>query len=120
MAERGFRGPQELWQACVWSYQGLRAALKHEVAFRMELLAALVAVPLGLWLGDNSLERVLLCGVVFIVLIVEMLNSAIETAVDRVGKDRHELSGRAKDMGSGAVFLSLVLAVFVWVVVLFF
>lgn len=83
------------------------------------MLGAVIALPLGLWLGDNNVERALLCGSVFIILIVEMLNSAIETTVDRVGKDHHTLSGRAKDMGSAAVFLSLLLAATVWVIVLF-
>ena len=119
MAKRGFRGPRDLWQAYVWSYKGLRAALEHEAAFRTEVLGAVIAIPLGLWLGDNNVERALLCGSVLIILIVEMLNSAIEAAVDRVGKDHHILSGRAKDMGSGAVFLSLVLVATIWAVVLF-
>lgn len=117
---RGLRGPGELWQAYVWSYKGLRAALKHEAAFRTEVFGAAIAIPVGLWLGDNSVERALLVGSVLIILIVEMLNSALEAAVDRVSKKQHKLSGRAKDMGSGAVFLSLLLTATIWTLVLFF
>ncbi len=113
------RGPGDLWRAWVWSYKGLRAALKHEAAFRTEVAGAVIAIPLGLWLGETNVERALLCGSVLIILIVEMLNSAIETTVDRVSKEHHKLSGRAKDMGSGAVFLSLVLAAMVWAIILF-
>ncbi|TDJ33395.1 MAG: diacylglycerol kinase [Gammaproteobacteria bacterium] len=113
------RGPADLWQAWVWSYKGLRAALKYEAAFRSEVVGAIIAIPVGLWLGETNVERALLVGCVLVVLIVEMLNSAIETTVDRVGKDHHKLSGRAKDMGSGAVFLSLVLAAVTWAIILF-
>ena len=86
----------------------------------MELLSAVVLLPLGLYLGDTSVEKVLLAASVLLVLIVEILNSAIESVVDRFGIEQHELSGRAKDQGSAAVFLSLMLVLLVWIVVLCF
>ncbi len=102
-----------------FSMQGLKAAFKHERAFRLELLALLVMLPLGLWLGDNGIERALLVGVLMLVLVVELLNSALEAVVDRVGTERHELSGRAKDLGSAAVFMAQMAVLLVWVLVLF-
>ncbi len=82
----------------------MRAAFRHEAAFRQELLLAILLVPLGLWLGDGGVERALLVGSWILVMIVELLNSAIEATVDRFGPEHHELSGRAKDIGSAAVF----------------
>jgi len=84
----------------------------------VELLSAIVLLPLGLYLGETSVEKVLLAGSVLLVLIVEILNSAIESIVDRFGSEQHELAGRAKDQGSAAVFLSLLLVLLVWIVVL--
>ncbi len=107
-------------QSCVFSIQGLRATCQKEEAFRVELLSAVVLLPLGLYLGDTSVEKILLAGSVLLVLIVEILNSAIESVVDRFGSEQHELSGRAKDQGSAAVFLSLLLVLLVWIVVLSF
>jgi diacylglycerol kinase (ATP) len=101
-----------------YSLQGLRAAYKEESAFRQELILALVLAPLGLWLGRNGVERVLLIGSLLLVLIVELLNSAIEAIVDRIGAEQHALSGRAKDIGSAAVLLALLLVVVVWTLVL--
>ncbi|MCU7937833.1 MAG: diacylglycerol kinase [gamma proteobacterium symbiont of Bathyaustriella thionipta] len=103
-----------------YSWQGLTAAFQHEAAFRQELFLALVLLPMAIWLADNSLESALMIACLFIVLIAEILNSAIEAVVDRFGPEQHELSGRAKDMGSAAVFLSLVNVVVVWALVLFF
>jgi diacylglycerol kinase (ATP) len=100
------------------SISGLRLALRKEAAFRQELLLFLILVPLGAWLGHDGVERALLIGTLFLVLIVELLNSAIETAIDRISKSRHKLSRRAKDMGSAAVYLSLLLVVVVWGLVL--
>ena len=102
--------------ACTWA--GLRAAWKNEAAFRQEAVAALFFLPLGLWLGETGVERALLAGSVLLVPIVELLNSAVEAVVDRIGPERHELSGRAKDMGSAAVAGAIALAVVVWVCVL--
>jgi len=101
-----------------YSLQGLRAVWRHEAAFRQEVLVAVLLVPLGLWLGTNGVERALLVGSWLLVMIVELLNSAIEAVVDRVGPESHELSGRAKDAGSAAVLVAIALAVLVWALVL--
>jgi diacylglycerol kinase (ATP) len=97
-----------------YSLAGLRAAYKKESAFRQELILFLVLAPLGFWLGDNGVERALLVGSLLIVLVVEMLNSAVEATVDRIGSETNKLSGRAKDMGSAAVLLALLGVVLVW------
>lgn len=102
-----------------YSVSGLRAAIRKEAAFRQEVLLAAVLIPLGAWLGQYGIERLLLIGSVVLVLIVELLNSAVEATVDRISKKHHKLSGRAKDMGSAAVYLSLLLAILTWVLVLF-
>jgi diacylglycerol kinase (ATP) len=86
--------------------QGLRATWQLESSFRLEVYLFLVLAPLGLWLGDNGVERALLVGVLILVLVVEVLNSALEAVVDRWGSEHHDLAGRAKDMGSAAVFLA--------------
>ncbi len=101
------------------SLKGLAGAFREEAAFRQELALAVFLVPLGLYLGQNGIERALLVAPILLVLIVELLNSAIEATVDRVGLERHRLSGLAKDIGSAAVLLSFVLLVTVWVLVLF-
>jgi diacylglycerol kinase (ATP) len=101
-----------------YSLSGLRAALRTEAAFRQEMIAAVLLAPLGAWLGRNGIERTLLIGSLVLVLIVELLNSAIESVVDRVGLDRHVLSGRAKDMGSAAVLLVIGLVAMTWGLVL--
>ena len=97
-----------------YSLKGLRAAYRKESAFRQELILALVLVPLGGWLGHNGVERSLLIGSVLLVLIVELLNSAVEATVDRGGKDWDKLAGRAKDMGSAAVLIALFNLLLVW------
>ncbi len=107
-------GLRHLVNATRWSLQGLAAAWHHEAAFRQEVAASLVLVPLALWLGENGVERALLLGSWLLVLVTELLNSAIEAVVDRVGEDPHPLSGRAKDLGSAAVMVSLVQAAVVW------
>ena len=108
------RGIGRLIAATRVSGAGFRAAWRSEEAFRQEVILAVVLTPAALWLGQTVLERALLVGVWVLVLIVELLNSAIEAVVDRIGDDLHVLSGRAKDMGSAAVLLSLVLAAAVW------
>ena len=112
------RGFMRIVRAGVCSWQGFKAAWRHEAAFRQEALLAIVLIPLGLWLGQGGVERALLAGSVLLVPIAELLNSAIETVVDRIGMERHELSGRAKDMGSAIVFLAISLAIMVWCCVL--
>jgi diacylglycerol kinase (ATP) len=111
-------GLARLQRALRCSSAGLAAAWKSEEAFRQELLAGLVLLPLGLWLGDSGVERALLAASVILVFIVEMLNSAVEAVVDRIGPERHELSGRAKDLGSAAVSFALLHFVVVWLFVL--
>ena len=108
------QGVKRVMLAGVYAMDGLRAAFVHEAAFRQETLLALVFVPLACVLDVGPTERVLLVGVTLLVLIVELLNSAVEAAIDRIGPELHELSGRAKDMGSGAVLVALVLWLWVW------
>ena len=117
-APNGLFDLQRVWRAAGYSAAGLAAALRNETAFRQELALFVVLAPLGVWLGHDGVERALLVGSLVLVLIVELLNSAIEAAVNRVGREPHELSGRAKDLGSAAVFVSLLLVVSVWVLVL--
>ena len=100
------------------SLAGLRSAIRGEAAFRQELILALVLTPIAIWLGDNGVERALMIAAMLVVLIVELVNSAIETVVDRVGTEFHDLSGRAKDLGSAAVFISLLAVPIVWALVL--
>jgi diacylglycerol kinase (ATP) len=112
------QGFTRLFRAFGASAQGLSGAFREEAAFRQELAFAVVAIPLGLWLGRAGVERALLVAPVLLVLIVELLNSAIEAAIDRIGLERHRLSGLAKDIGSAAVLLSFVLLAVVWALVL--
>jgi diacylglycerol kinase (ATP) len=114
----GTRGINHVLHAARYSLQGYRAALSYEEAFRLELLLFIILAPLGLWLGDNGIERALLVGSLLLVLIVELLNSAIETVVDRVSVENHELSGRAKDIGSAAVMTALAAVWIVWGLIL--
>ena len=101
-----------------YSWQGFRAAYQHEAAFRQELFLGVILIPLALWLGKTGLESALMIACLLIVLITEIINSAIEAVVDRFGSEMHELSGRAKDMGSAAVLLALLNAVVVWLLIL--
>lgn len=115
---KGHRGLRRIVRATGHSMAGLADGWRHESAFRQEVALALVMLPLSLWLGRNTLERALLAGSVLLVLIVELLNSAVEAAVDRISLDLHELSRRAKDLGSAAVLLSLVLCGVIWAAVI--
>lgn len=119
MASSGNTGLTRIIKAGQYSWQGLVAAYRNEEAFRQEVWALLIAVPLALWLGDNGLEKALLIGSILLLLIVELLNSAIEAVVDRIGVERHELAGRAKDMGSAAVTIAIINALILWLVMLF-
>ncbi|MCW5212775.1 diacylglycerol kinase [Desulfobulbus sp. TB] len=105
-------------KAYSYSMQGLKAAFRHEAAFSEELLLIAIMLPIGMWVSDNNTERSLLIGSLFLILIIELLNSAIEAVVDRIGSEHHELSGRAKDLGSAAVFLTLVNAAIIWLLIL--
>jgi diacylglycerol kinase (ATP) len=111
---KGRTGLDRIWHATFNSVDGVRAAFRSESAFRQELVLAAVMLPLSAWLGRTWVERSLLAGSVLLVLIVELLNSGIEAVVDRVSMDLHELSKRAKDYGSAAVMLSLVLCAGIW------
>ena len=101
-----------------FSLQGLGATWKTSTAFRIEVTLAAMLAPIGIWLVNTGSERALLILPIFVVLITELLNSSMESAVDRISMERHELSGRAKDMGSAAVFASLIAVPIVWALVL--
>ncbi|MER1966924.1 diacylglycerol kinase [Castellaniella sp. GW247-6E4] len=101
-----------------YSLQGLGAAWRHEAAFRQEVALAVILIPLGLWLGTSALERLLLAGVLVLVLVVELLNSAVEALADAISTGHDPLLGRAKDIGSAAVLLTLLLAAATWAAVL--
>ena len=120
MLREGIRptGARRLWLATLNSLRGLQHCYRSEAAFRQEVWVAIIALPAALWLGRTGVERVLLVGVILLVMIVELLNTAVEVVVDRIGVERHHLSGFAKDLGSSAVLLSLVTAVLTWVLVL--
>ena len=111
-------GLNRIWHATGYSLEGLRAGW-GEKAFRQEAIAAMVLLPLSLWLGQSWVEVALLAGSVVIVMIVELLNTGIETAIDRIGPEWHDLSKRAKDMGSAAVLLALLLCLAIWGVAIF-
>ena len=115
---KGKTGVQRGINATRYSLEGLAAAARHEDAFRQELLLAAVLVPLGLWFGNDGVERALLVGSMLMVLVVELLNSAVEATVDRVSLEDHRLAKRAKDLGSAAVMMSLVTVGAVWLLVL--
>lgn len=114
MAKRGKRGLRRIIDAAGYSAAGLASAWRGEEAFRQEAALGLLLAPLALWLGSSPLEQALLFGSWLLVMIVEVLNTAVEAAIDRIGDEHHPLSGQAKDLGSAAVFLSLVLAALVW------
>jgi len=109
---------QRLWNTLCYSWDGLRAAYQHEVAFRQEVWLAAVLIPLTFWLPATHIGKALMIGSVLLVLLVELLNSAIEAIVDRVSLERHDLSKRAKDIGSAAVLVSLINVVLIWSLVL--
>jgi diacylglycerol kinase (ATP) len=118
MANQNAKGFKRILNACVFSYFGFKATWLHEEAFRQEVLLFVVTTPIALWLGETTIEKLLLVGSMILVLLVELLNSAVEAVVDRVGFEHHELSGRAKDIGSAAVMLSLVWAAITWASIL--
>ncbi len=114
MAKPGNAGFRRVVNATLYSVAGLRAAWRNEAAFRQECVSVVVLSPIAVWLGQNAVQRALLLCSCVLVLIVELLNTAVEFVVDRVGTDHHELSGHAKDVGSAAVFTSIALAILVW------
>ncbi|QUM78045.1 diacylglycerol kinase [Moritella sp. 24] len=113
----GFTGLTRIIKATGYSFQGLRDAFKYESAIRQELLLLVIFTPIALLLDVSNIEKILLVASLVLVVIVELLNSAIEAVVDRVGTEHHILSGRAKDIGSAAVFVTLCLAAFIWFMV---
>ena len=115
---KGKTGLVRLWNALGYSRDGLAAAWKNEAAFREEVLLAAIAIPLALYLGKTGVDRSILIGSIILILIVEILNSAIEAVVDKASPEKHELAKRAKDMGSAAVLFSLLNAAVVWACVL--
>jgi diacylglycerol kinase (ATP) len=112
------RRPGRIFKAAKWSMQGLGAAWLHESSFRLEVYLFAVLAPLGWWLGDSPVERVLLVGSMLPVLSVELLNSSIEALIERYGPEFHELAGRAKDMGSAAVFVLMLNVLLTWAAIL--
>ncbi|WP_042799034.1 diacylglycerol kinase [Thioalkalivibrio sp. AKL19] len=118
MAHSGRRGLGRVLYAFGYSWRGLREAYLHESAFRQELALLAVLLPLAIWLGESGVERALLAGSALLILVVELLNSAVEAAIDRFGDERHPLSARAKDMASAAVLVSFLLAALVWGLIL--
>ncbi|HMH17561.1 MAG TPA: diacylglycerol kinase [Burkholderiales bacterium] len=116
---KGKTGVRRLWNALGYSFQGLASAFRHEDAFRQETLLAALLIPAAFFIHVDGTERALMIGSVLLVLVVELLNSAVEAAVDRISLENHLLAKRAKDIGSAAVFLSLINVAVVWSLVLF-
>lgn len=118
MADQGVHGFKRIFNAMTYSYAGLMSAFKNETAFRQELLLVAILLPVAFWFGEGVIEIVLLVSSLILILIVELINSAIESAIDRIGSEQHELSGRAKDIASAAVLLALLNAAFIWYLLL--
>ena len=116
---KGKTGLRRLINATGYSFSGLAEATRHEDAFRQELVLVAILIPVGVWLGPTGIAKALLVGSLIVVLIVELLNSAIEATVDRISLENHPLAKRAKDVGSAAVMLALLNAAVVWMLVLF-
>lgn len=112
------RGPKQIYRALIWSLKGLRAGWTFEASFRLEVYLCVPLFPLGLWLGNGGVEKALLCGSLLLVLSMELINSAVEAVVDKVSPEFHELAGRAKDLGSAAVFLLMMNVLLCWSLVL--
>lgn len=119
MGKPGNTGLRRIILATRFSAQGIAGAWRHEQAFRQELTAAVILTPVAVWLGRDAWETLLLLLSLLLVLIVELLNSAVEATIDRIGEEHHDLAGRAKDMGSAAVFFSLVMVAAVWATVIY-
>ncbi|HBN53084.1 MAG TPA: diacylglycerol kinase [Stenotrophomonas sp.] len=112
------RGPARVLKAAIWSWQGLAAAWKHESSFRLEVYLFVVLAPLALWLGQTPVECALLVGSMLLVMAMELANSAIEAVIERYGPEFHVLAGRAKDMGSAAVFVLMMNVLLCWGLIL--
>ena len=112
-------GQIRIINAAIYSFSGLREAWLTQTAFRQEIYLSIFAVPLVFFVGNTAIEKILLLSSLFLILIVELINSALETAIDRIGLEHHHLSKRAKDLGSAAVFISLMNAAMVWMLIIF-
>ena len=112
------RGPGRIFKAAKWSMQGLKAAWLHESSFRLECYLIAVLAPVAVWLGETPIEQILMIGSMLLVLAMELANSAVETVIARYGDDYHELAGRAKDMGSAAVFVLMMNVLLTWGLIL--
>ncbi len=112
------RGPRQIWQALIWSLHGLREGWRVEASFRLEVILCVILFPLGLWLGHDALEKALLAGSLLPVPAAEMLNSGLEAIVDKLWPGQDPVAGRAKDMGSAAVFLLMVNVLVIWTIIL--
>ncbi len=110
---------QRVIRATGYTMKGLKSAYTYEAAFRQEVWLSFFMIPAGLYLGDGAVEKILLVGSVLLVLVAELLNSAVESVVDRIGSEYHELSGRAKDIGSAAVFVAMLITGLTWLLILF-
>ncbi len=119
MAKTGNKGIKRLINAAIFSYKGLKAAYINEEAFRQEVYALLLLTPVAFYITDNLSQAIILICSLLLVIVVELINSAIEATVDRIGDEHHELSGRAKDMGSAAVTLTILICAGIWVAVIF-
>jgi len=119
MGKPGNSGIRRIIRATIFSAQGIAGAWRHEAAFRQEIVAGIILTPVAFWLGDDAMEILMLLMSLVLVLIVELLNSALEATVDRISDEHHDLAGRAKDMGSAAVGFSLVVVGAVWGTVLY-
>lgn len=116
--DRDLTGVRRILRALLNSLDGLAACFRHELGFRLEVLAVAVLGPVAIWLGADGVERALLLGTLLLIPLVELLNSAVEAVVDRIGTELHELSGRAKDLGSAAVLVAILVAAVTWILVL--
>lgn len=119
MTKKSSTGFKRIIKAAGFSWQGITSSFKNEAAFRQEVLLAAVLIPLAFYLDVSQVERILMISVIVLVMVVELINTAIEAVVDRIGIEHHELSGMAKDVGSAAVFICLMLAGYVWLEILF-
>ncbi len=110
---------KRIFKATYYSFLGLKAAWKNEAAFKQEIILASILIPVAMFIGTTATQRALLIATCLIVILTELVNSAIEAIVDRIGSEKHELSGRAKDLGSAAVFITLMQTVIVWGLIIF-
>lgn len=116
---KGKTGIKRITNAVIYSMSGFYAAFKNEEAFRQEIILAIFLIPLGIFVGESTIQKVLLVSSLLLVLIVELLNSGIEAAIDRISLEKHRLAKRAKDIGSAAVFLTIMNAILTWIIILF-